>query len=82
MVVMTKDLQALADRLLQDQPAKPTCPHGKICYATPQDAHKALRGLGTHHRKPRAWNHGKPDVYQCRVCKQWHTTCTGRRDAA
>ncbi len=59
------------------------CPHGKICYATPQDAHKALQAtLRQRHRKPRAWNHGKPGVYQCSACKQWHTTCTFRRDAA
>lgn len=28
------------------------------------------------------WNNGRPGVYQCPLCKQWHTTNSARREDA
>lgn len=53
-----------------------TCPSGKTEYPSPQRAYKALRLLDgrKHHRKPRAWNHGKVGAYHCQDCGSWHIT--------
>lgn len=59
-----------------------TCVTGKQRYATPQEAHAALRIIERKRRKPRAWNHGKNGVHPCRACHGWHITSSLRRELA
>lgn len=60
-----------------------TCPSGKIAYASPQAARRAMDKMQrrkTTNSHALSWAKGKCVAYRCGFCREWHNghTAVGR----